>query len=103
MKINPSSIDALIAGKDAKPAADRTSAKPASASSAPGGERVNLSALSTQIAALGSSLVADPGFDRAQVDAIRQAIGEGRLTVNADVVADKMLAGALAIIDGRTK
>lgn len=100
MKINPSSISTLTAGKDPKPAADRATTSPASANAPQGSDRVDLSALSTQIAALESSLVAEPSFDRARVDAIKLAIVEGRLTVNADVVADKMLSSALAMLDG---
>src|SRR5687767_8644959 len=103
MKINPSSIDALVAGKDAKPAGDHGTAKAASVSPQSGGDRVELSPLSAQIAALESSLAAEPGFDRARVEAIKQAIVDGRLTVSAEVVADKMLASALAMLARSSK
>jgi len=103
MKINPSSIDALVAGKDAKSAGDPATAKAASVNPKSGGDRVDLSPLSTQIAALESSLAAEPGFDRTRVEAIKQAIVDGRLTVSADVVADKMIASALAMLDRSSK
>lgn len=103
MKINPSSIDPLVAGKAAKSAGDPAAAKAASASATTDGDRVDLSPLSSQIAALESSLAAEPGFDRARVDAIKQAIVDGRLTVNAEVVADKMIASALAILERSSK
>ena len=95
MKINPPSIDALVSGKDAKASVATTKPAPAHRS---GGDRVDLSPLSAQIAALESSLSADAGFDRARVEAIKQAIVEGRLTVSADVVADRMVASALAML-----
>ena len=103
MKINPSSIDALLGGKDAKAPADAGTAKAAPANPTTGGDRVDLSPLSTQIAALESSLAAEPGFDRARVEAIKQAIVDGRLTVNAEVVADKMIASALAMLGRSAK
>ena len=102
MKINPS-IDALRTGTDAAKSAERPSGKPNAAQApAPGtaqADRVELSALSSQMAALESSLVAEPGFDRARVESIKQAILEGRLGVNSEVVADKMIASALAVIE----
>ena len=103
MKINPSSIDALLGGKDAKASGDPAAAKVAPAPASTAGDRVDLSPLSTQIAALESSLAAEPGFDRARVEAIKQAIVDGRLTVNAEVVADKMIASALAMLDRSAK
>ena len=103
MKINPSSIDPLFAGKDAKAAGDPAAARTVPTSATGGSDRVDLSPLSTQIAALESRLAAEPGFDRARVDAIKQAIVDGRLTVNAEVVADKMIASALAILERSSK
>lgn len=103
MKINPSSIDALVTGKDAKAAGDPATTKASSVNPKPNADRVDLSPLSTQIAALQSSLAAEPGFDRARVEAIKQAIVDGRLTVSAEVVADKMIASALAILDRPSK
>lgn len=99
MKIQPSSLEALRNGKEAS-AADRG---PARASTAPaggasGGDRVDLSALGTQIAARDPA-VAEPAFDRARVEAIKQAIVEGRLTVDSEVVADRMVASALALLN----
>jgi negative regulator of flagellin synthesis FlgM len=103
MKINPSSIDALLSGKDAKVAGDGGGAKAAAVASKPGADRVELSPLSAQIAALESSLSAEPVFDRARVEAIKQAIVDGRLNVDAEVVADKMIASALAMFDRAAK
>lgn len=102
MKINPSSIDVLRSGKDVTPAADAKAKAPSSVTRT-GSDRVDLSQLSTQIAALESSFAAAPGFDRARVEAIKQAIVDGRLTVNSEVVAEKMLASALAMLDRSSK
>jgi flagellar biosynthesis anti-sigma factor FlgM len=52
-----------------------------------------LSALSTQLAALESSLATGAAFDASKVQEIKEAIRSGSLTVNAQVVAEKMLAG----------
>jgi len=104
MKINPSSIEALLSGKDAKVSGEAGGAKAATPVAAKSGaDRVELSPLSAQIAALESSLAAEPVFDKARVDAIKQAIVDGRLSVNAEVVADKMIASALAMFDRSAK
>ena len=103
MKINPSSIDALLSGKDAKVAGDAGGAKAAPVAPQAGADRVELSPLSAQIAALESRLAAEPVFDRARVEAIKQAIADGRLNVDAEVVADKMITSALAMFDRQAK
>jgi negative regulator of flagellin synthesis FlgM len=99
MKINPS-IEALRNRQESAPAGDRAAGAKgnASASTPSGSDRVELSPLSAQIAAIESQLSSEPGFDRARVEAIKQAIAEGRLTVNAEVVAERMVASALAML-----
>ena len=99
MKIQPSVGDlksAKEAATNERPASPAAVKPPASGDSA----RVDLSKLSTQIAALESSLAAVP-FDAARVESIRQAIVEGRLVVNADKVAERMVASALAVLAKR--
>ena len=103
MKVNPSSIDALLSGKEGKLSAEPAGAKPTAVSPKSGADRVELSPLSAQIAALESSLAAEPVFDRARVKAIKQAISDGRLNVNAEVVADKMITSAMAMFDRPVK
>jgi negative regulator of flagellin synthesis FlgM len=61
------------------------------------GATVQLSELSAQLV----SSTAGPDFDHARVEAIKQAIADGKLSVNADVVADKLIANALALAAGR--
>ncbi|MFO1282266.1 MAG: flagellar biosynthesis anti-sigma factor FlgM [Burkholderiales bacterium] len=41
---------------------------------------------------------AEAGFDRAKVEAIKAAIRDGTLSVDSGVVADRMLAQALALL-----
>jgi negative regulator of flagellin synthesis FlgM len=74
-------------------------AKPAqsAAPQAGAGATVQLSELSAQLV----SSTAGPDFDHARVEAIKQAIADGKLSVNADVVADKLIANALALAAGR--
>ena len=100
MKIQPSVGELKSTQEGAKPG--ERPASQAAAGTASGGDsaRVDLSKLSAQIAALESSLAAVP-FDAARVESIRQAIVEGRVTVNADKVADRMVASALALLGRR--
>lgn len=50
--------------------------------------------LSSTAAALASQAVGDGSFDQAKVDRIAQAIRDGKYEVNADVIADKLIANA---------
>lgn len=98
MKINPS-----VGGLDESKATGNAPARPGSngtagPAAAAAGDTIHLSALSAQLSALGQSLAAGSEFDRAKVEAIKEAIRDGRLTVNADVVAERMLATALAML-----
>lgn len=53
--------------------------------------QVQLSELSSKMAELESKLAASDAFDVDKIEAIKQAIVEGRFNVNADAVADKLL------------
>ncbi len=59
-------------------------------------DQVALSAAGTQIGAPSSD------FDSKKVDAIRQAIKDGRFTVNASAIADRLIADAAALLAPRT-
>ncbi len=61
-------------------------------------DKATLSAAGAQISALAGS--AD--FDQAKVDAIRQAIREGRFSVNAEAIADRLIYEASALLGPRT-
>ncbi len=99
MKINPS----LVGVNQGKAAGTNGSDRPSqSGSVAPGAssapDTIHLSQLSTQLQALQSTLASGGEFDRAKVEAIKEAIRDGRLPINAEVVADRMLAAALAMM-----
>lgn len=57
----------------------------------PPGVSVELSKLSSQLQAVGSSVSGGEVADAARIAKIRQAISEGRFKVNPDVVADRLL------------
>jgi negative regulator of flagellin synthesis FlgM len=92
MKI-PSSINPSAGSTG--PVSDRpAAAKPANDASQPvSGASVRLSELSAQLV----SSVPGPDFDHAKVEAIKQAIADGKLQVNADAVADRLIANVLAL------
>jgi negative regulator of flagellin synthesis FlgM len=99
MKITPSSTGSRSeAAAQASPAADRKTTVAPGATSATGTEQdtIKLSPLSSELAALEASLAANGDFDTAKVDAIRQAILDGTLSVDSAAIADKMLAAAAA-------
>lgn len=53
-------------------------------------------------AKLAASAPADDGsFDAAKVSRISQAISEGKFTVNANAIADKLVANAQELLDSR--
>jgi negative regulator of flagellin synthesis FlgM len=99
MKINPS-----VTGLDQGTRASGTGTdRPANGTKAAGkgaaeADSIQLSALSAQLHALGTSDASGVEFDRAKVEAIKEAIREGRLTVDPEVVADRMLAMAMALM-----
>ena len=98
MKI-PSSLNTPAAGTGSvsdRPAA----AKPAADGAQPvASGNVRLSELSAQLV----SGVPGPDFDHAKVEAIKQAIADGKLQVNADAVADRLIANALALQNQASK
>jgi negative regulator of flagellin synthesis FlgM len=67
-----------------------------------GGDRVQLSPLSSQLQAIESSMANTPVVDSARVAEIRQAIAEGRFKVNPDAVADHLLQTARELLRSRT-
>ena len=69
----------------------------AAASSVQSVDQVALSAAGAQIGATNGS-----DFDSKKVDAIRQAIKDGRFTVNAGAIADRLIADAAALLAPRT-
>jgi negative regulator of flagellin synthesis FlgM len=60
-------------------------------------DQVQVSAAGAQMSALGAG-----DFNSAKVDAIRQAIREGRFTVNPEAIADRLIADAAALLGPRS-
>ncbi len=58
---------------------------------APPGDNVHLSPLSSQLQAIEGDLASSSVVDTARVAEIKQAISEGRFKVNPEVVADRLL------------
>ena len=57
------------------------------------------------VSSAGAALVRAGGssdFDQAKVDAVRQAIAEGRFTVNAGRIADQLISDATALLSPRS-
>lgn len=104
MKITPS-VD-LTKGRMADssaPAGPQPSAAGAKASApAAEGTTIHLSGMSGQLQSLASTLAASGEFDTNKVDAIKQAIRDGQLRVNPEVIADKMLTDLRDMIAGQT-
>ncbi|MES2354495.1 MAG: flagellar biosynthesis anti-sigma factor FlgM [Pseudomonadota bacterium] len=104
MKIN---LDALQGAKSSSNVAGNTKAQGTKApeqSSSSGGEQIQISELSRQLHAFESSLASSSSdFDTKRVDEIKQAITEGRFTVNAGAVADKLLASVQELVNGQKK
>jgi negative regulator of flagellin synthesis FlgM len=73
----------------AKKAGGTTAAKGASASASR--DKVDINPLSSQLAALESSLENVSVVDTARVESIKQAISEGRFKVDADAIADRLI------------
>jgi negative regulator of flagellin synthesis FlgM len=67
-------------------------AGPAQAAARPASDRVAITSLSSQLQALESRLADVSVVDVARVDAIKQAISEGRFKVDNEVVADRLIA-----------
>lgn len=62
------------------------------ASSSGSSEKVDINPLSSQLQALESSLEQVDVVDTARVEAIKQAISEGRFKVNPDIIADRLIS-----------
>lgn len=94
MKINNTINKAGSTGRVSETGKKRAPAAGAGKRPSTGGqtERVDIGPLAGQLAALESSLENVQVVDSQRVEAIKQAISEGRFRVNADVVADRLLS-----------
>lgn len=94
MKISPTSeaprTERVVAGSDARTA---RGAEPVAET-----ERVQLSDLGARLAQLESQFGA-ADFDVKKVEEVRAAIAEGRFRINAEAIADKLLASVSELLD----
>lgn len=89
--VSPASAErASPVGPDGKP---RVGTAPA-AGSVEASATVELSAAAASLAAG----AADPTFDAAKVDRIAQAIRDGKYEINAEAIADKLIANAQELL-----
>ena len=77
------------------PLATRTQS--AGKTSSAGKDDVQLSALSTQLSAVDD----EQPYDAARVAEIKQAISDGRFTINAGAIADRLIASAQQLVDSQ--
>jgi len=61
------------------------------------GEDVRLSSLATQLVASDDQ----PSFDAGRVAEIKQAISDGRFTINAGAIADRLITSARELVDAQ--
>ena len=74
-----------------------TRGHPASKVSTPAGDDVQLSILSAKLASGDDA----PVFDSGRVSEIKQAIADGRFTINAGAIADRLIASAKELVDSQ--
>ncbi|QNM95612.1 flagellar biosynthesis anti-sigma factor FlgM [Chitinimonas koreensis] len=66
------------------------------------GDSVEIKPFSAKLASLEANLASQPVIDEAKVAEIRQAIAEGRFTVRADAIADKLMASVKELLSGKS-
>lgn len=89
-------IDSVGKPSNIKPAPGKSTSPTQETSSAASAE-VELGGLLSQLKTTDSEEV----FDAARVDAIKQAIAEGRFTINADAIAERLITSAKELLDSR--
>jgi negative regulator of flagellin synthesis FlgM len=80
--------------KPAAPLVKETRGQSSSKTAAAASDEVQLSGLSAQLRATDD----EPSFDAARVSEIKQAIAEGRFTINSGAIADRLIASAKELV-----
>lgn len=91
MKID-NSVKSVSQTKATQASRKKSGAAAKGASSSGSSEKVDINPLSSQLQALENSLEQVEVVDTARVEAIKQAISEGRFKVNPDVIADRLIS-----------
>ncbi|WP_374353809.1 flagellar biosynthesis anti-sigma factor FlgM [Chitinimonas sp.] len=101
MKIDNSGkpLNTSPARADSKALAKSSTAAPEA--SPPSGENVDINPFSARLRSLESSLASQPAIDTDKVAEIRQAISEGRFSVNPDAIADKLVKSVKELLGGK--
>lgn len=99
MKIGP--LDTKVAPLQTAPERKGSGTPPANASPMPAAEPSAKVALSST-AASSPAVAGDGSFDGAKVERIAQAIREGKFTINAEAIAEKLIINAEELL-GRGK
>ena len=71
---------------------------PKTESASGGGEKVELSSLSARLQQMEETIANTPVVDSAKVDEIKQAITEGRFTINTGAIADRLIGSARELL-----
>lgn len=90
MKID-SSVGKLIATPDSQSKVARSNTKQQTAAKAESRDEVQLTS-SGQLQAMGGNLDTSTPMDSAKIDAIKQAISEGRFKINPEKIANGLLS-----------
>lgn len=91
-----------LGGTSTKEGATRASAGGKASTKAPlSQDRVEITSVSAQLQTMGSSQDNVPVVDTARVEAIKQAISEGRFKINPEAIADRLIATAKDLIHSR--
>lgn len=98
MKIGPLE-NKPVAGVDRPVVAERkTDVAKSGAQAAQGGQAASAQVALSPTAAALTGEVAEGSFDQAKVDRIAQAIRDGNYQINADAIADKLIANAQELL-----
>ncbi len=65
------------------------------------GDSVAINPLASQMASLEQAVSAEPGFDAAKVQAIKQAIANGEFKINPEAIADGLIASTRDLLSAQ--
>ena len=94
MKIGPTSSPAADAAALARANAETGSAAAKARAQVDGGSSVKLSSAAAGLLAAGAA----PEFDAAKVERVRQSIADGTYRIDAEAIADKLIANAQEVL-----
>jgi negative regulator of flagellin synthesis FlgM len=95
---SPAKVEQRPAARKPEATVTTDAARPTAAAPAPSAQVAISNAAKLAAAGTGSD---DGSFDAAKVARISQAISEGKFTINAQAIADKLVANAQELLDAR--